>query len=529
MHSKTPGTRVKGGSWRVSPLTVTIAAVIAVVAILGFVLAKHSVNSQNDALLKDEAGQAGEYVSTLASELGSTLEALAPEVTATNANPLAFEAQAQPLTTGPITFVLAHRAGGRFVVAASSGPAFKTGEVVSPQLAAALGAAGSTLTSGPAHYDGTSTTFDLALGPPLVPENTAIYEQISIDPFLAITATQAAPFQVLHAAVYASRAPTTERLVLANTRILPLRPPTTEVPISIGNTRWWIFASAKSPLAGHFPNEAPLIVLVIGLLLALAISSTVEVIVRRQRYATALVTERTAELLASQEALVRSERLSAVGRMTTVIGHELRNPLGAVMSSLYLLRRSLGDPAKAEPHLEVAERQTARAVSLAQDLTSYMREREPRPVPIDLRDVLKEVLETVSVPSNVEVVNDVGPLTFEADPRQFAQILTNVVNNGFQAMPDGGSLHISAAQDGERVTITVADSGEGIDGDVGDRLFEPFFTTKSEGTGLGLAIVRRLTEAHCGHVSIVTGANGGAVATISLPLTATMAPPAGPQ
>lgn len=386
-----------------------------------------------------------------------------------------------------------------------------------------------TLTSGPAHYDGMSTTFDLALGPPLVPENTAIYEQISIDPFLAITATQAAPFRVLHAAVYASKAPTTDRLVLANTHFLPLKAPTTEIPVAIGNTRWWIFASAKSPLAGHFPNEAPFIVLVIGLLLAVAISSTVEVVVRRQRYATALVTERTAELLASQEALVRSERLSAVGRMTTVIGHELRNPLGAVMSSLYLLRRSLGDPEKAEPHLAVAERQTARAVSLAQDLTSYIREREPRPVPVDIRDVLKEVLETVSVPSNVEVVNDVGPLILEADPRQFAQILTNVVNNGFQAMPDGGSLRMAAVQDGELVRITVADSGEGINHDLEDRLFEPFFTTKSEGTGLGLAIVRRLTEAHGGHVSIVNGVNGGAVVTIILPLTASIASPSGPR
>ena len=105
---------------------------------------------------------------------------------------------------------------------------------------------------------------------------------------------------------------------------------------------------------------------------------------RRQRYANALVEQRTAELLASQEALVRSERLSAVGQMTTVVGHELRNPLGAVMNALYMLRRSLDNPAAAEPHLAVAERQTARAVNLAQDLTAYMREREPELASIDL-------------------------------------------------------------------------------------------------------------------------------------------------
>ena len=124
----------------------------------------------------------------------------------------------------------------------------------------------------------------------------------------------------------------------------------------------------------------------------------IEVVVRRQRYANALVEQRTAELLASQEALVRSERLSAVGQMTTVVGHELRNPLGAVMNALYMLRRSLDDPAAAEPHLAVAERQTARAVNLAQDLTAYMREREPELAPMELREVLSDVLEATPRP-----------------------------------------------------------------------------------------------------------------------------------
>ena len=171
---------------------------------------------------------------------------------------------------------------------------------------------------------------------------------------------------------------------------------------SVGTT-WWLVAAAKSPLAGRFPNAAPYVVLAFGLLLALAVGSVIEVVVRRQRYASSLVAERTAELLASQEALVRSERLSAVGQMTTVVGHELRNPLGAVMNSLYMLRRSLGDPAAAEPHLAVAERQTARAVNLAQDLTAYMRENEPELAPLELRDVLDDVLEATPMPPNVEV------------------------------------------------------------------------------------------------------------------------------
>ena len=166
--------------------------------------------------------------------------------------------------------------------------------------------------------------------------------------------------------------------------------------------------------------------------------------VRRQRYASALVDQRTAELLASQEALVRSERLSAVGQMTTVVGHELRNPLGAVMNALYMLRRSLDNPEAAEPHLVVAERQTARAVNLAQDLTAYMREREPELAPMDLHEVLSDVLEATPKPSNVEVVDDIGTIELNADAKQIAEILTNLVDNAYQAMPDGGVVRIAA-------------------------------------------------------------------------------------
>ncbi len=218
---------------------------------------------------------------------------------------------------------------------------------------------------------------------------------------------------------------------------------------------------------------------------------------------------------------MRSERLSAVGQMTTVVGHELRNPLGAVMNALYMLRRSLGDPAAAEPHLAVAERQTARAVNLAQDLTAYMRERDPELAPMVLREVLSDVLEVTPKPDNVVVVEDVGELELNADSAQIAQILTNLVDNAYQAMPNGGSLRIAARTEGNAAIITVEDSGEGVDQELVERFFEPFFTTRSEGTGLGLAIVRRLTEGHGGEISIQNGESGGAIVTVRLPIEPT--------
>ncbi len=401
-----------------------------------------------------------------------------------------------------------------------AGTGFKTGQVLDPQLSATFDKAGSSIIPGPEVYNGKVATFGLALGSPLVPSGFALYEQIVLDPFVATTATQAAPFHVLEAAIYATRTPTTSHLVLANTRTLPLKGATFETPVQIGSGIWWLVAAAKSPLAGGFPNAAPYVVLAFVLLLAVAVGSVIEVVVRRQRYANGLVEQRTAELLASQEALVRSERLSAVGQMTTVVGHELRNPLGAVMNALYMLRRSLDNPAAAEPHLAVAERQTAKAVNLAQDLTAYMRERDPDLAPMELRDVLSDVFEATPKPDNIEVTEDIAPIVLNADAKQITQILTNLVDNAYQAMPEGGSLRISARADGDTAIITVQDSGEGVDQALVERFFEPFFTTRSEGTGLGLAIVRRLIEGHGGTISIENGPSGGAIVTVRLPIEA---------
>ena len=131
-------------------------------------------------------------------------------------------------------------------------------------------------------------------------------------------------------------------MILANTHSLPLTGSTAVDPVAVGSANWWLVAAARSPLAGGFPNAAPYIILGVGLLLALAVGSTVEALVRRHRYATDLVAERTAELDASHAALMRRERLSALGEMASTIGHELRNPLAAVINAHFMVRHTLG-------------------------------------------------------------------------------------------------------------------------------------------------------------------------------------------
>jgi signal transduction histidine kinase len=266
------------------------------------------------------------------------------------------------------------------------------------------------------------------------------------------------------------------------------------------------------------------------LVIALLIGTTSEILARRRRYAEGVAAERTEELIAAQASLVRKERLSAVGEMATVIGHELRNPLGAAINLLFLARKGLTVPdvpdvPVLDGYLDRAERETNRAAALSEDLTAFMREREPVIVPLDLGAVVDEVLESTPPPPGIEVsAGDLG-VEVAADRAQLVQMLTNLITNAYQAMPDGGLVRVTGTESDGFVEITVEDSGVGIDPAVAERLLEPFFTTKPTGTGLGLATVKHLAEGHNGTVSIENGPTGGARVTIRLPHAITEATP----
>ena len=200
----------------------------------------------------------------------------------------------------------------------------------------------------------------------------------------------------------------------------------------------------------------------------------------------------------------------------------MRNPLAAATNGLYLTRLSLGNVISAETdrHLSIIERETGRAASLSDDLVAYMRERAPEPIARSVRRVVDEVLQATPPPPGIDVSVEIGPLTLEADAAQLTQMLANLVTNAYQARTDGGTLAISAAQEGDFTTIALDDKGPGIDPAAAGRLFEPFFTTKAQGTGLGLSIVQRLAQAHGGDISIENRPDGGARVNLRLPTAA---------
>lgn len=517
-------------AWRASPLSVGFAIVIAAASVTGFFFFRGSADQQDQTLLKSDASQASLYVGTVLAEVGSILEPVAIPVTSSDGSTAVFQERAQPLAKEGLDMALAERQGAAYVVESATGTRYSVGEVLSPALSAALAKAGDSAVAGPVTFNGKTSSAVFAVGPPLTPSGSAIFLSFSIDPSISSPITAAKPFASLKVAVYGAPKANMTNLLVATVPVsqLPLSNGSVTESTTVAGAKWVLVAEARSPLIGSFARLAPYIILGLGVFIAVLVGVTVEIVDRRQRYASALVSERTADLQSTlldlrnaQEALIRSERLTALGEMASVVGHELRNPLAAVINALYLMRRQLGEPA-AEPlekHLAMAERETTKAASLAEDLTAFVRPREPHKENVDVPTLVEQVIQATPPPAQVALDVEVEPLSVSADRNQLAEVLTNLVTNAYQAVGSEGTVRIVARDGGGKMELSVEDDGPGIDSAIAARLFEPFFTTKHDGTGLGLAIVQRLVEAHGGTVSIDSSATDtGARVVVRLPV-----------
>jgi signal transduction histidine kinase len=503
----------------VRPLSVIATIIVVVLVIVSAGFLRHSVAAQEQSLLQSDTSQLALTLDEAVAAIGPPLSTLGEVMVATQDSPSLFQAQAKLMTVNPTTSVaVAHSVAGRYTVDLAAGPNFVVGQALPAPLATAAASAGPKFSTTNVLHIGDKTFLGFLVSSVSGPQGTVVIELEEIHPSVPI-AGATNPYGNLNLGVYASATADPTQLVLGSLGTRPLPGPVANSPITVGSAKWLVVASAKTPLVGNGSRLTPWIVLAAGLVIALLIGTTSEILARRRRYAEGVAAERTEELLVAQASLVRKERLSAVGEMATVIGHELRNPLGAAINLLFLARNrpTVHDDPELDGYLGRAERETNRAAALSEDLTAYMREREPVIVPLDLGAVVAQVLESTPPPPGIEVsAGDLG-IEVQADRAQLVQMLTNLITNAYQAMPDGGPLRVTGSKSDGFVEITVEDSGVGIDPAVAERLLEPFFTTKPTGTGLGLAVVKRFAEGHDGTVSIEGGPTGGARVTIRLP------------
>ncbi len=225
-----------------------------------------------------------------------------------------------------------------------------------------------------------------------------------------------------------------------------------------------------------------------------------------------------------QAELLRREKLATIGQLAAGIGHDLRNPLGAIKNAAYYLNMVLTeiDPDVKET-LEILDAEVAASERIIGNLLDFARAKPPIRQDTDVNGLLQETMSRIAVPENVEVAQHLDePLpTIGADPDQLARVFDNLVLNAIQAMADGGRLVVRTGRVGsEWVSVSVSDTGAGIPEEDKRMLFEPLFTTKAKGIGLGLALVRSLVEGHGGTVEVESAVGEGSTFTVRLPVKA---------
>ena len=232
------------------------------------------------------------------------------------------------------------------------------------------------------------------------------------------------------------------------------------------------------------------------------------------------VQERSSELVAAQKELVRRERLAALGQLAGGLAHQIRNPLGSIANAAYVLKRALGEDAAPTVISAVAIilEETWRANRLISDLLDYARVRAPNPQPISLRELLEAVIVAHDVPLRIRVsVHAPEKPLVSVDDEQLRTALNHVMRNAIDAMPVGGTLRFDARPDGDKMRLTVSDTGSGIAPEVRGKMFEPLITSKPLGRGLGLTMARALIENQRGTIASEPIATG-ACFVITLPL-----------
>ncbi|MEO5766709.1 MAG: ATP-binding protein, partial [Polyangia bacterium] len=211
-----------------------------------------------------------------------------------------------------------------------------------------------------------------------------------------------------------------------------------------------------------------------------------------------------------------AERLATIGQLAASIGHELRNPLGVVESSLFLVRQHLGEQIAAQPqvakHLDRIGSEVQRATGTIRDLLDLARNRPPRWRATDIRVLVETAVEAALIPGAIGVDIAIPPgFMASIDPDQVRQILVNLLSNAAQALHGHGHVWVDAGPTTDGGTqLRVRDDGPGIPSQDRHRVFEALYTTKAKGSGLGLALCRRVMEAHEGTIELessVTGAS----------------------
>lgn len=227
---------------------------------------------------------------------------------------------------------------------------------------------------------------------------------------------------------------------------------------------------------------------------------------------------------ALESELELSRRMAAIGRLTSGVGHEVKNPINAIVVHLELLRNKIADPdSGAIRHLDVIDAEIHRLDRVVQTLVDFSRPVELQLHEQDLRPVLGDVLALAAdelTTRNVTLQSFLpfNPVVAKVDADLLKQAALNVIQNGAQAMPGGGLLRVTLEEDRKFAILRITDQGTGIPDDVKEKIFDLYFTTKSEGSGIGLAMTYRIVQLHHGSIEVKSEPEHGTEFVLRIPL-----------
>ncbi len=236
-----------------------------------------------------------------------------------------------------------------------------------------------------------------------------------------------------------------------------------------------------------------------------------------------LVEKRTNALKKSQERLVKSERLAAIGQAATMVGHDLRNPLQAIENGVYYITTELSN-LQVSPNitetLQAVHNSVDYADNIVKDLQSFASRREPLFRETDINALVKETVSHIEPPENVETIIELDELPkIEVDNDMIKRVFVNLAVNGIQAMKEkGGILKVSTKKTNSCVEVEFKDTGIGIKKENMKKIFTPFFTTKAQGMGVGLSICKKFAEIHDGNINVESEEGKGSIFTVNLPI-----------
>ena len=239
----------------------------------------------------------------------------------------------------------------------------------------------------------------------------------------------------------------------------------------------------------------------------------------------ALLTLRDVEsVLRIEDEIELSRRLAAIGRLTSGVAHEVKNPINAIVVHLEVLRQKLNaiDP-DTRRHMDVIGSEIKRLDRVVQTLVDFTRPVELRLVETDLRRTVDEVVTLASpeaAKQNVRIEREATPdaLFVRIDADLVKQAILNIVINGVQAMPGGGRLQLATFRDDETAVVRVRDEGPGIPAEIRDKIYNLYFTTKKGGSGIGLAMTYRVVQLHHGSVEFESDEGQGTTFILRFPM-----------